>query len=156
MGAYAFVDDLMRFVVAPAGRLYFMSPAEGFFAYLKLAVIAGFMVALPAVLWQVWRFVAPALTSREKKWGLALVPGFLILFLFGVVFAYTLVWPAAVKFFLGFGNESLMPMISLGQYLSFCYRLYCRLAPFLTCRCCYWRWRNWELSVPLVWQNNEK
>ena len=119
MGAYAFVDDLMRFVVAPAGRLYFMSPAEGFFAYLKLAVVAGFMVALPAVLWQVWRFVAPALTSREKKWGLALVPGFLILFLFGVVFAYTLVWPAAVKFFLGFGNESLMPMISLGQYLSF-------------------------------------
>ena len=119
MGAYAFVDDLMRFVVAPAGRLYFMSPAEGFFAYLKLAVVAGFMVALPAVLWQVWRFVAPALTSREKKWGLALVPGFLILFLFGVVFAYTLVWPVAVKFFLGFGNESLMPMISLGQYLSF-------------------------------------
>lgn len=119
LGAYTVVEDLMRFVVAPAGKLYFMSPAEGFFAYLKLAVIAGFMVALPVVLWQVWRFVAPALTSGEKRWGLLLVPGSVILFFFGVLFAFLLVWPAAVKFFLGFGNDSLTPMISLGQYLSF-------------------------------------
>ena len=119
LGAYTVVEDLMRFVVAPAGKLYFMSPAEGFFAYLKLAVIAGFMVALPVVLWQVWRFVATALTSGEKRWGLLLVPGSVILFFFGVLFAFLLVWPAAVKFFLGFGNDSLTPMISLGQYLSF-------------------------------------
>lgn len=119
LGAYTVVEDLLRFVVAPAGKLYFMSPAEGFFAYLKIAVVAGFMVALPVVLWQVWRFVAPALTSSEKRWGLLLVPGFAILFFLGVLFAFVLVWPAAVKFFLGFGNESLMPMISLGQYLSF-------------------------------------
>ena len=119
LGAYTVVEDLMRFVVAPAGKLYFMSPAEGFFAYLKLAVVAGFMVALPVVLWQVWRFVAPALTSGEKRWGLLLVPGSVILFFFGVLFAFLLVWPAAVKFFLGFGNDSLTPMISLGQYLSF-------------------------------------
>ena len=119
LGAYTVVEDLMRFVVAPAGKLYFMSPAEGFFAYLKIAVVAGFMVALPVVLWQVWRFVAPALTSSEKRWGLLLVPGSAILFFLGVLFAFVLVWPAAVKFFLGFGNESLMPMISLGQYLSF-------------------------------------
>ena len=119
LGAYTVVEELMRFLVAPAGKLYFMSPAEGFFAYLKIAIVAGFMVALPVVLWQVWRFVAPALTSNEKRWGLLLVPGSAILFFLGVLFAFVLVWPAAVKFFLGFGNESLMPMISLGQYLSF-------------------------------------
>ena len=119
LGAYTVVEELMRFLVAPAGKLYFMSPAEGFFAYLKIAIVAGFMVALPVVLWQIWRFVAPALTSGEKRWGLLLVPGSVILFFSGVLFAFLLVWPAAVKFFLGFGNESLMPMISLGQYLSF-------------------------------------
>ena len=119
LGAYTVVEELMRFLVAPAGKLYFMSPAEGFFAYLKIAIVAGFMVALPVVLWQIWRFVAPALTSGEKRWGLLLVPGSAILFFLGVLFAFVLVWPAAVKFFLGFGNESLMPMISLGQYLSF-------------------------------------
>ena len=117
--AYYFVDELMRFVTAPAGKLYFMSPAEGFFAYLKLAVFAGFMLALPVVLWQVWAFVAPALTSGEKKWAFIMVPGAVALFFTGVAFAYLLVWPAAVNFFLGFGSESLQPMLSLGQYLSF-------------------------------------
>lgn len=117
--AYGYVDELMKFVTAPAGKLYFMSPAEGFFAYLKLAVFAGLMLALPVVLWQVWAFVAPALTSGEKKWAIIMVPGSVLLFFSGVAFAYLLVWPAAVKFFLGFGSETLQPMLSLGQYLSF-------------------------------------
>lgn len=117
--AYAYIDELMGFVIAPAGKLYFMSPAEGFFAYLKLAVFVGFMLTLPVVLWQVWAFAAPAMTFGEKKWAIIMVPGSVTLFFSGVAFAYLLVWPAAVKFFLGFGNESLQPMLSLGQYLSF-------------------------------------
>jgi len=117
--AYTYIDELMRFVIAPAGKLYFMSPAEGFFAYLKLAMFTGFMLALPVVLWQTWMFVAPALTSGEKKWAILMAPGSVVLFFSGVAFAYLLVWPAAVKFFMGFGSESLQPMLSLGQYLSF-------------------------------------
>ena len=117
--AYNYIDELMRCVIAPAGKLYFMSPAEGFFAYLKLSVFVGFMLTLPVVLWQVWAFVAPALTPGEKKWAIIMAPGALILFFSGVAFSYLLVWPATVKFFLGFGSESLQPMLSLGQYLSF-------------------------------------
>ena len=117
--AYYFVDELMRFVTAPAGKLYFMNPAEGFFSYLKLAVFAGLMLALPVVLGQVWGFVAPALTLSEKRWAILMVPGAATLFFIGVAFGYLVVWPAAVKFFLGFGNETLQPMLSLGQYLSF-------------------------------------
>lgn len=117
--AYYFIDPLMAFVTAPAGKLYFMSPAEGFFSYLKLAVFSGLMLALPVVIWQVWLFVSPALTSSEKKWALIMAPGSVALFFSGVAFAYLLVWPAAIKFFLGFGTETLLPMLSLGQYLSF-------------------------------------
>ena len=117
--AYFYVDELMSFVTTPAGKLYFMAPAEGFFAYLKLAVFAGFLLALPVILWQLWLFVAPALTQKEKKWALIMVPGSTILFFTGVAFAYLFVWPSAVKFFLGFGSENLQPMLSLGQYLSF-------------------------------------
>ncbi len=119
LGAYFYIDELMSFVTVPAGKLYFMAPAEGFFAYLKLAVFAGFLLALPIILWQIWLFVAPALTGAEKKWALIMVPGSTILFFTGVAFAYLFVWPSAVKFFLGFGSESLQPMLSLGQYLSF-------------------------------------
>ena len=118
LAAYFYIDELMRFVTAPAGKLYFMAPAEGFFAYLKLAVFAGFLIALPIILWQLWLFIAPALTGKEKKWALIMVPGSTILFFTGVAFAYLFVWPSAVKFFLGFGSESLQPMLSLGQYLS--------------------------------------
>ena len=50
---------------------------------------------------------------------LIMVPGSTILFFTGVAFSYLFVWPSAVKFFLGFGSESLQPMLSLGQYLSF-------------------------------------
>lgn len=117
--AYYFVDELMLFVTAPAGKLYFMSPAEGFFAYLKLAVFGGAMLALPVILWQLWAFVAPALTHAETKWAIIMVPGSVVLFFTGVIFAYFVVWPAAVKFFLGFGSETLQPLLSLGQYLSF-------------------------------------
>jgi sec-independent protein translocase protein TatC len=84
-----------------------------------LAVFAGFMLALPVVLWEIWAFVAPALTTHEKQWAVIMVPGAALLFFIGEAFAYLLVWPAAVKFFLGFGSESLQPMLSLGQYLSF-------------------------------------
>ena len=127
LAAYYYIDELMRVVTAPAGKLYFMSPAVGFFAFLKLAVFGGFMLALPVVLWQVWAFVAPALTSGEKKWAFIMVPGAVLLFFTGVAFAYLLVWPAAVKFFLGVGSESLQPMLSLGQYLSF---LFSFILPF--------------------------
>ena len=117
--AYIYIEPLMAFVTAPAGKLYFMSPAEGFFSYLKLAIFAGLLLALPVVIWQVWLFVAPALTTGEKKWAILLVPGSVLLFFCGISFAYLLVWPAAIKFFLGFGTETLTPMLSLGQYLSF-------------------------------------
>lgn len=119
IASYVYVDELMKFVTAPAGKLYFMSPAEGFFAYLKLAVFCGLMLAVPVILWQVWVFVEPALTFGEKKWAIIMVPGSVVLFFSGVAFAYLLVWPATIKFFLGFGSESLQPMLSLGQYLSF-------------------------------------
>lgn len=119
IAAYAYVDELMAFVTSPAGKLYFMSPAEGFFAYLKLAVFGGLLLALPVILWEAWAFVAPALTPGETKWAVVMVPGSVLLFFTGVSFAYFLVWPPAVKFFLGFGSESLQPMLSLGQYLSF-------------------------------------
>ncbi len=118
-GSYFFVDEMMVFVTAQAGKLYFMSPAEGFFSYLKLAVFAGVMLSLPVIIWQAWSFAAPALTFKEKRWALIMVPGSVCLFFTGVVFAYFLIWPLVMKYFLGFDSENLMPMLSLGKYLSF-------------------------------------
>ena len=117
--AYAGIDQIMAYLVAPAGKLYYMTPAEAFFTYCKVALVAGFLLALPVLCYQIWAFFAPALTKRERVAGLAMVPAAVALFYAGILFAYFFALPMAVKFFLGFASDSLAPLLSLGGYVSF-------------------------------------
>lgn len=116
---YAYAQELVSVITAPAGKLYYLNPMEAFFAYLKVSVFAGFLLALPVVLYQVWAFVVPALTRRERKAVLILIPSSVSFFFVGLAFSYFLVLPAATQFFMGFATDTLTPMFSLGQYLSF-------------------------------------
>lgn len=117
--SWFYVPRLVEIITRPVGKLYYLSPGEAFFTYLKMSVFAGFLVSLPIVLYQVWLFVVPALTRRERTTALILVPASLALFFLGLAFSYLLVLPAGLKFFLGFATENLQPLLSLGQYLSF-------------------------------------
>ncbi|MDF2634791.1 MAG: Sec-independent protein translocase, TatC subunit [Pelosinus sp.] len=117
--SYFYAAELVQYITAPAGKLYYMSPAEAFFTYVRVSFFAGFLLALPIVLYQVWAFVVPALTSKEHKASLILVPSSVLLFFTGLAFSYVLVLPAGIKFFMGFATENLQPLLSLGEYLSF-------------------------------------
>lgn len=117
--SYFYAEHLINFITAPAGKLYYMSPAEGFFSYLKISFVFGVLGALPIILYQVWAFLVPALTTNERTALVILVPTSVILFFTGLSFSYFLVLPAALKFFIGFTTENLQPLLSLGQYLSF-------------------------------------
>lgn len=119
IACYFFAVDLVHIITAPAGKLYYMNPAEAFFTYLKVSFFAGFLVSLPVVFYQLWAFVVPALTKQERTASLFLVPASLVLFFVGLAFSYFLVLPAAIGFFIGFATEDLQPMFSIGQYLSF-------------------------------------
>ena len=116
---YFYAAELVHFITAPAGKLYYMSPGEAFFTYLRVSFFAGFLLALPVVLYQLWAFVVPALSNRERTASFILVPSSVLLFFMGLVFSYMLVLPAGIKFFMGFATEDLQPLLSLGQYLSF-------------------------------------
>ena len=116
---YFYSAELVHFITAPAGKLYYMNPAEAFFSYLKVSFFAGFLLALPVVLYQVWAFIVPALTRKERTATTILVPTSVLLFFVGLIFSYYLVLPAGIKFFMGFATDDLQPMFSLGQYLSF-------------------------------------
>ncbi len=116
---YFYAAELVHFITAPAGKLYYMSPGEAFFSYLRVSFFAGFLLALPIVLYQVWAFVVPALSNKERLASFILVPTSVSLFLIGLAFSYIWVLPAGIKFFMGFSTEDLQPMLSLGQYLSF-------------------------------------
>lgn len=119
LACYNYVDDIIALLSGPAGKLYFMNPSEVFFTYMEIALYAGILLTLPVLLYEVWAFVAPALWPEERRAVLVILPTAVILFYVGLIFAYYLVVPAAVTFFMGFATQTLQPMFSLESYLSF-------------------------------------
>ena len=109
--AYYFIEDIMHILTGPAGKLYYMQPAEAFFTYIKVAVFVGFLLALPIVLYQIWRFVLPALIGMERYLISVIVPISLILFLAGLAFSFFFVMPAGIKFLMGFSTEELSNLL---------------------------------------------
>ncbi|WP_245867556.1 Sec-independent protein translocase protein TatC [Sporomusa silvacetica DSM 10669] len=116
---YFYAAEITAFITAPAGKLYYMNPSEAFFTYLKVSFFAGFLLALPIVMYQLWAFIVPAMTNKERTASVLLVPSSIVLFFVGLFFSYYFVLPAGIKFFMGFATENLQPMFSIGQYLSF-------------------------------------
>lgn len=116
---YYFLDPIMHYLTEPAGKLYYMQPSEAFFTYLKVSIAVGFLVALPVIFYQVWRFFLPALTQRERILVGILVPSSVILFFIGLAFSFFFVLPAAVKFFMGFSNTELEAIFSVDKYFDF-------------------------------------
>ena len=104
--------------------LNFPSPAAAFIAYAQLSAIAGIVVALPFMLWQVWAFVAPGLYSREKRFAIPFVVSSCLLFAGGGYFGWKVAFPAAFHFLLGFGGDiggglKIQPMVMISEYLTF-------------------------------------
>ena len=117
--SYYYVDFLLEILLKPAGKLYYMKPTEAFFTYMKVSIVGGLIIGAPIILHQIWLFVKPALTVREKQLSNWILPVAIGLFGIGIVFSYFLVLPAAVKFFMGFATDELQPLFSIGQYMDF-------------------------------------
>lgn len=116
---YFFIEDIMHYITLPAGKLYYMQPAEAFFTYIKVACVTGFLLALPIIFWHVWRFFLPALTRAERMVLGLIVPISVVLFFCGLAFSFFLVLPAGIKFFLGFGTSELEALFSVDKYFDF-------------------------------------
>lgn len=100
--------------------LVFISPAEAFWMYLKISFVAGLICALPAIFYEIWRFISPGLLKKEKKYFLPFILSSTSLFLTGAVFCFVIVLPFAMTFLLGYQTRNLTPMISVGNYVDFC------------------------------------
>ena len=117
--SYFFLDEITNFLTAPVGKLYYMQPGEAFFTYLKIDIVAGFLIALPIIFFHVWKFFLPALTKSERAVLGLLVPASVILFFTGLAFSFFLILPIALKFFMGFSTENLQTMFSFQNYFDF-------------------------------------
>lgn len=117
--SYYYSQELLHFITAPAGKLYYMRPTEAFFTYMRVSFYAGLIISSPVIIYQIWAFVVPALTRGERKLSNVMVPIAVLLFWLGMAFSYFFALPAAIKFFIGFETADLMPLFSVGRYLDF-------------------------------------
>ena len=105
--------------------LHFGDPAGLFVSYVKIAVLGGFVLALPIILYQIWAFIAPGLYSREKRFALPFVVMSCLLFCTGAYFGWSLVFPVAFDYLLKYAEMPLdsaldmQPTVMIESYLSF-------------------------------------
>lgn len=104
-------------------RLKYLSPTDPFFITLKLAVCIGLLLALPYLLVQGWKVVAPLMRPEERRLLAPAVVAGVVLFVIGVVFCYVLVVPLMLQFTMGFQADSLEQSIVVGEYLKIVLRL---------------------------------
>jgi sec-independent protein translocase protein TatC len=119
--SFTLTDRLYAILTAPAGnlQLIFVTPPEAMLAHFRLAFLAGLTLALPMILYQLVAFVMPGLYKEEIKIIIPALLGMVLFFALGVSFAYLAVFPLAVRFFLQFAGESVVPMFTVSNYLSF-------------------------------------
>jgi len=98
--------------------LYFNNPAGAFGALLKIAGFLGIAFAMPVILFEVWRFVTPGLTPRERRFIWPVILAALLLFVLGVVIGYVII-PYALTFLLSFGGDTLTPLLTVDEYIGF-------------------------------------
>ena len=118
--AYAFKERIADLFLAPieaslpvGAEFIATKPGEIFAFYLNVALVAGVVLAAPAVMYQVWRFIAPALYANEKRLAIPFVLLATVGTVCGVLFNTYLLFPAMMKFFAGFSSAHirLMPRI---------------------------------------------
>lgn len=117
--SFVWAKKILGLLTRPVERLIFISPVELFLVYIKLSIFCGFILSLPVILYQIWRFVSIGLTEKEKRYIFLFFPPSLILFFLGMCFAYFIIVPFGVKFLLGFATEDILPMITVSKYISF-------------------------------------
>jgi len=98
--------------------------ASPFLTPFKFTLVGAFFLAIPWVLYQVWRFIAPGLFANERKMVLPLIVSSTLLFYAGMSFAYFIVFPLMFEFFIGVTPDGVAVMTDISKYLDFVLKLF--------------------------------
>ncbi len=120
---YIFNRPLTDFILRPVTergiQVIATRVSESLMMQMKLSLVTALAVSMPLTIWQVWRFVAPALYSGEKRLFLPLFLAMVFLFAGGIVFAYLTVFPLAINLFYEAGTGIATSMWSVEGYFNF-------------------------------------
>ena len=104
-------------------ELIFIQVTEGFSTYMRVCLVAGIVVAMPILVYQMIMFILPALTSRERRAVFIIMPWITLMFAGGIYFGYTYLLPPALNFLLTFPSDIASAEIRMGDYVAFVSRL---------------------------------
>ena len=115
------VKNIVKILQEPALGIKFLqfAPGEYFFASIKVAAYTGLLISSPFLIYQIILFVLPGMTKSERKTILPIIFGAITLFLFGLMFGYSILVRAALNFFINYGSEVVEPFWSFEQYFEF-------------------------------------
>jgi sec-independent protein translocase protein TatC len=99
------------------GPLFFTSMGDPFAIRIRIALV-GIILSMPVLLWQLWRFISPGLTPKERRTILPWIPAALLFFALGVAIAYVIL-PFAAQFLLSFQTEDLQALLTVREYFDF-------------------------------------
>lgn len=116
---YSLLAQPMLVKLPQGGQMIATDVTTPFFVPLKVAMMAAFLIALPYMLYQIWRFVAPGLYAQEKRMVLPLVIASTLLFYCGMAFAYFVVFPVVFGFITASAPQGVAVMTDIDKYLSF-------------------------------------
>jgi sec-independent protein translocase protein TatC len=111
---FGFIDRIFNFILAPTRKvlppgvkMIYTQPGEAFGLYITISMIAGFVIASPYVMYQVWLFIAPGLYSNEKRFAIPFVLFTSVGFLAGAAFNHYVAFPFMMAFFASFNGLDL-------------------------------------------------
>jgi sec-independent protein translocase protein TatC len=119
---FIFYNRVLHFLSKPyeqvTGRnLIVTDPLAPLIVRLKISGYGGLALAIPVVMWEIWRFVVPGLSKRERRYGVWFILSAVLLFVLGCVVAWFTV-TKALEFLLHIGGPSLTPLIDANKYLT--------------------------------------
>ena len=120
---YLFCAPLTSFILRPVTergiQVIATKVSESLMMQIKLSLVAALVIGMPVIIWQVWRFVAPALYPKEKKLFLLMFGVMVLLFATGILFSYLTVFPMAINLFYEAGAGVATSMWSVDGYFNF-------------------------------------
>lgn len=119
--SFVIAKRVLEYLISPMGSTLpqALKPTEVIGNYMKVAMICGVTLAMPVIVYQIGRFVTPALTKKERRYLYLLVPGATLSFVAGSAFAFYVMMPTAIPFLQGFLADIIEQKWAIGEYLSF-------------------------------------
>lgn len=126
-----FANDIYQYIAIPltsqlpeGASMIATGVATPFFTPIKLTIVLSFFIAIPAILYQVWAFIAPGLYKKERKLIAPLVISSALLFYLGMLFSYYVVFPLVFSFFTSTAPEGVSIATDISSYLDFVLKLF--------------------------------